>query len=101
MSQYNTIFLSDYDCIPLFLARIVDGRIPTPRATADYEYEGTGAHVSITDSDGIQNKYELYDVIATVMGRIVSDSEDVQGSGEMSVYGLVSLLRRIPNGGRV
>ena len=77
MTPYNMIFLSDYDRIPPFLARIVDGRILAPRATACYEYEETEAHVSITESD------------------------TGYGSGEFSVYGPVSLLRRAPQGGRV
>ena len=77
MTPYNIIFLSDYDRIPSFLARIVDGRMPAPRATACYKYEDTGAHISITESD---TRY---------------------GSGEFSVYGPMSLLRRAPQGGRV
>lgn len=101
MTPYNTIFLSDYDRIPSFLARIVDGRIPAPRATARYEYEGAEARISITESDGIRDRDTLHDVITAVMGRIVSESDTRYSSGEISVYGLVSLLRRIPQGGRV
>ena len=101
MTPYNMIFLSDYDCIPSFLARIVDGRIPAPRATACYEYEDTEAHISITDSEEIQDRDALHDAIAAAMGRIVSESDAGYGSGELSVYGPVSLLRRITQGGRV
>ena len=43
----------------------------------------------------------LHDVIAAAMGRIVSESDTGYGSGEISVYGPVPLLRRIPQGGRV
>ena len=101
MTPYNTIFLSDYDRIPPFLARIVDGRIPAPRATARYEYEDTEVHISITESDGIRDRYMLHEVIAAAMVRIVSESDTGYGSGEISVYGPVSLLRRIPQGGRL
>lgn len=101
MTPYNTVFLSDYDRIPSFLARIVDGRIPAPRATARYEYEDTEARISITESDGIRDRDTLHDVIAVAMGRIVSESDTGCGSGEISVYGPVSLLRRIPQGGRL
>ena len=101
MTPYNTFFLSDYDCIPSFLARIVDGRIPAPGATARYEYEDTEARISITGSDGIRDMDTLHDVIAAAMGRIVSESDTGCGSGELFVYGLVSLLRRIPQGGRL
>ncbi len=101
MTPYNTIFLSDYDRIPYFLARIVDGRIPAPRATARYEYEDTEAHISITESVGVRDRDMLHGVIAAAMGHIVSESDTGYGSGEISVYGPVSLLRRIPQGGRV
>ena len=101
MTPYNTIFLSDYDRIPSFLARIVDGRISAPRATARYEYEDTEARISITGSDGVRDWDTLHDVIAAAMGRIVSESDTWYGSGEISVYGPVSLLRRIPQGGRL
>ena len=101
MTPYNMIFLSDYDRIPSFLARIVDGRIPAPRATVRYEYGDAEAYVSITDSDGIQDRDMLHDTIAAAMGRIVSESDTGYGSGELSVYGPVSLLRRAPQGGRV
>ena len=101
MTPYNTIVLSDYDRIPSFLARIVDGRIPAPRAMARYEYEDTEVRISITESDGIRDRDTLHDVIAAAMGRIVSESDTGYGSGEISVYGPVSLLRRIPQGGRV
>ena len=101
MTPYNTIFLSDYDRIPYFLARIVDGRIPAPRATARYEYEDTEAHISITESVGVRDRDMLHGVIAAAMGHIVSESDTGYGSGEISVSGPVSLLRRIPQGGRV
>lgn len=101
MTPYNTIFLSDYDRIPSFLARIIDGRIPAPRATACYEYEDAEAHISITESDGIQDRDMLHNTIAAAMGRIVSESDTGYGSGELSVYGPVSLLRRAPQGGWV
>ena len=101
MTPYNTIFLSDYDRIPSFLARIVDGRIPAPKVTARYEYEDTEVRIRITESDGIRDRDMLHDVIAAAMGRIVSESDTGYGSGEISVYGPVSLLRRIPQGGRV
>ena len=101
MTPYNTIFLSDYDRIPSFLARIVDGRIPAPRATARYEYEDTEAHIRITGSEGVRDWDGFSDVIAAAMGRIVSESDAGFGSGEISVYGPVSLLRRIPQGGRL
>ena len=101
MTPYNTIFLSDYDRIPSFLARIVDGRIPAPRATARYEYEDAEAYISITGSEGVRDRDALHDVIAAAMGRIVSESDTGCGAGEISVYGPVSLLRRIPRGGRL
>ena len=101
MTPYNTIFLSDYDRIPSFLARIVDGRIPAPKATARYECEDTEAHISITESDGVRDMDTLHDVIIAAMGRIISESDDGYGSGEMSIYGPVSLLRRTTQGGRL
>lgn len=101
MTPYKTVFLSDYGRIPSFLARIVDGRIPAPRETARYEYEDTEARISITGSDGVQDRDVLHDVIVAAMGRIVSESDTGYGSGEISVYGPVSLLRRIPQGGRL
>ena len=101
MTPYNTIFLSDYDRIPSFLARIVDGRIPAPRATVRYGCEDPEAHIRITGSDGVRDWGGLSDVIAAAMGRIVSESDTGSGSGEISVYGPVSPLRRIPQGGRV
>ena len=101
MTPYNTIFLSDYDRIPPFLARIVDGRILAPRATACYEYEETEAHDSITESDEVLDRAGFHDAIVAAMGRIVSESDTGYGSGEFSVYGPVSLLRRAPQGGRV
>ncbi len=101
MTPYNMIFLSDFDRIPSFLARIVDGCIPAPRATARYEYGDSEAHVSITESDGVRDRDGLYDTIAAAMGRIVSEFDTGYGSGEFSVYGPVSLLRRAPQGGRV
>ena len=101
MMPYNTIFLSDYDRIPSFLARIVDGRIPAPRATARDEYEDPQAHSRSTGSDGVRDRDTLHDVIAAAMGRIVSESDTGCGSGEISVYGPVSPLRRIPQGGRL
>ena len=75
MTPYSTIFLSDYGRIPPLLARIVDERIPAPRATACYEYEDTEAHISITESDGVRDRDGLYDTIAVAMGRIVSESD--------------------------
>ena len=101
MTPYNTIFLSDYGRIPTFLARVVDGRIPAPRATARYEYGDAEARISITESDRVWDWDELNDVIAAAMRRIISESDAGCGSGEISVYGPVSLLRRIPQGGRV
>ena len=63
---------------------------------ADFHVERKADNSPLTIADR-----RSHDVIAAAMGCIVSESDTGYGSGEISVYGPVSLLRRIPQGGRL